>query len=125
MASSAVRRDSPIRVSRRCRSSSSSWRGAVYRRVGEHGAGAGAGPDQSTADRWPAFGALGVAAGVRSAFAFPLHLGAIRIGVLVLYRDRPGELDGDELAYGLVFADLATWVILGLQSGAPVDGLHD
>jgi hypothetical protein len=58
---------------------------------------------------------------VLAVFVFPLLLGAIRVGVLVFYRDRPGGLDGDELAYGLVLADLATWVILGLQSGAPSD----
>lgn len=75
--------------------------------------------------RWPAFAAGAVAAGVLAVFAFPLHLGAIRIGVLVLYRDRPSALDRDELAYGLVLADLAGWVILGLQSGAPADALHD
>lgn len=75
--------------------------------------------------RWPAFGPAGVEAGVLAVFAFPLSLGAIRIGVLVLYRDRAGGLSVDELAYGLVLADLATWVILGLQSGAPVDALHE
>ena len=45
-------------------------------------------------------------------FAFPMHLGAIRIGVLVLYRDRVGELSAEELAYGLVFADVATHMVL-------------
>lgn len=74
--------------------------------------------------RWPAFAHAGVEAGVRAVFAFPLHLGAIRIGVLVLYRDRPGTLSSDELAYALVLADVATQVVLGLQAGAPVDTLH-
>ena len=58
-------------------------------------------------------------------FAFPLQIGAIRIGVLVLYRDRPGVLSEDELAYGLVLADVATQLILGLQAGAPADTLHE
>lgn len=75
--------------------------------------------------RWPVFARAGVEAGVLAVFAFPLSLGAIQIGVLVLYRDRSGGLSRDELAYGLVLADLATWVILGLQSGAPVDALHE
>ena len=84
-------------------------------------------PDLSRpqAVRWSAFAPDATAAGVLAVFAFPLHLGAIRIGVLVLYRDRTGGLDSDELAYGLVLADLATWVILGLQSGEPADGLHE
>jgi ANTAR domain/GAF domain len=75
--------------------------------------------------RWPAFAAGAVAAGVLAVFAFPLRLGAIRVGVLVANRERPSGLDADELAYGLVIADLATWVILGLQSGAPDDALHE
>jgi hypothetical protein len=75
--------------------------------------------------RWSAFGQAAVQAGVAAVFAFPLRLGAIRIGVLVLYRDRPGVLTAEEFADGLVLADLATWVILGLQSGAPVDALHE
>lgn len=75
--------------------------------------------------RWPAFGPAGVEAGVLAVFAFPLTLGAIRVGVLVLYRDRAGGLSGDELAYGLVLADLATSAILALQSHAPGEALHE
>lgn len=75
--------------------------------------------------RWPAFAQAGVSAGVRAVFAFPLALGAIRLGVLVLYRDRPGALSTDEFAYGLVLADVATHVVLGLQAGAPADTLHE
>jgi len=75
--------------------------------------------------RWPAFAQAGVEAGVRAVFAFPLHLGAARIGVLVLYRSLAGALSADELAYGLVLADVATQVILSLQAGAPADTLHE
>ena len=74
---------------------------------------------------WPAFAQAGVDAGVLAVFAFPLHLGAIRIGVLVLYRGRSGMLSEDEMAYGLVLADIATQVLLALQAGAPVDVLHE
>ncbi len=74
--------------------------------------------------RWPAFARGGVEVGVLAVFAFPLHLGTIRIGVLALYRDRPGALSADELAYGLVLADVATQVILGLQAGAAPDTVH-
>ena len=75
--------------------------------------------------RWPAFAQAGVKAGLRAVFAFPLALGAARIGVMVLYRDRAGELSVDELAYGMVLADVATQVVLGLQAGAPADTLHE
>jgi hypothetical protein len=74
--------------------------------------------------RWPAFAHAGVQAGVRAVFAFPLQLGAVGLGVLVLYRDRPAMLGDDELALGLVLAEVATQTILGLQAGAPADELH-
>ncbi len=75
--------------------------------------------------RWPAFAQAGVKAGLRAVFAFPLALGAARIGAMVLYRDRAGELSVDELAYGMVLADVAMQVVLGLQAGAPADTLHE
>lgn len=75
--------------------------------------------------RWPVFAKAGIDAGLRAVFAFPMRVGAIRLGVLALYRDRPGELDPDEYALGLVLADVATHVTLGLQAGAPADGLHE
>ncbi|HEY4810179.1 MAG TPA: GAF and ANTAR domain-containing protein [Solirubrobacteraceae bacterium] len=74
--------------------------------------------------RWPAFAHAGVQAGVRAVFAFPLQLGAVGLGVLVLYRDRPATLGDEELALGLVLAEVATQTILGLQAGAPAEDLH-
>jgi hypothetical protein len=41
---------------------------------------------------WPVFGPAALDAGVRAIFAFPLNVGAIRLGVLVLYRTTPGQL---------------------------------
>jgi hypothetical protein len=61
---------------------------------------------------------------VRAVFAFPMALGGIRLGVLVLYRDRPGTLTADEVAYGLVLADVAVRVLLDAQAGASPDTLH-
>jgi hypothetical protein len=75
--------------------------------------------------RWPAFAQAGVQAGVLAVFAFPLALGATRLGVLVLYRDRAAALSADELAYSLVLADVATHVVLDLQAGAPAGELHE
>ena len=74
--------------------------------------------------RWPAFAHAGVQAGVRAVFAFPLQLGAVSLGVLALYRDRPATLRDEELALGLVLAEVATQTILGLQAGAPAEELH-
>lgn len=65
--------------------------------------------------RWPWFGAAALEAGVRAIFAFPLRVGAIRVGVLDLYRDTPGPLSALDLADALAFADAATVVVLHLQ----------
>lgn len=65
--------------------------------------------------RWPRFGAAALDTGVHAIFAFPLRVGAIRVGVLDLYRDTPGPLAALELADALAFADVATVVVLDLQ----------
>jgi hypothetical protein len=75
-------------------------------------------------ERWAMFAPAAVKEGVSAVFAFPLALGRIRVGVLVLYRERAGGLSADELAYGLVLADVATNMVLSLQAGAPRDALH-
>jgi hypothetical protein len=70
--------------------------------------------------RWPAFAGGALQAGVRALFALPLRVGAIRVGVLDLYRDRAGPLSTDELTEALSFADAATLVLLDAQAGATV-----
>jgi GAF domain len=78
-----------------------------------------------TVVRWPAFAAAGLAIGARAVFAFPLQLGPTTIGVLALYRERTDPLTIDEYSYGLVLADLASYIVLGLQAGAPAGSLHE
>ena len=73
--------------------------------------------------RWPAFASGALQAGVCAMFALPLRVGAIRLGVLNLYRDAPGALSTAELAEALSFADAATVILLTLQSQADPD--HD
>jgi hypothetical protein len=68
--------------------------------------------------RWPAFATAASQAGAAAVFAFPLAIGAIRAGVLGLYRDRPGPLTGRQLGDALLFADTATLLLLN----APPDG---
>src|SRR5207244_3593406 len=57
--------------------------------------------------RWLAFTPGALAAGARAVFGFPLQVGAIRLGALNLYRDRPGALSGDQHADALVMAGVA------------------
>jgi hypothetical protein len=72
---------------------------------------------------WPGFSGAGVSAGVAAVFAFPLQQGAIRVGVLGLYRETPGSLSPGALADVLVCADAA--LLLLLNSRAGVDGAQD
>jgi hypothetical protein len=82
-------------------------------------------PDLAVTSRrtWPQFGAGADAAGLRAVFAFPLQVGAIRLGVLDLYRDTAGELSQDELADALTFADAATQLLLDLQAQDTAQGI--
>jgi hypothetical protein len=73
--------------------------------------------------RWPAFASGALAAGVAAVFAFPLRVGAIRVGVLDLYRETPGTLSPGELREALAFADAATLLLLYLQTRGPSDEL--
>ena len=50
--------------------------------------------------RWPQFTRAMADTGIWSLYALPLQLGAIKLGVLVLYRDEPGVLEGEELSAG-------------------------
>jgi hypothetical protein len=72
--------------------------------------------------RWPGFALVGVAAGAAAVFAFPLASGAIRVGVLGLYRDSPGSLSPAALADVLVCADVALQLVLSSRAGANGDG---
>jgi hypothetical protein len=71
-------------------------------------------PDHAV-ERWPAFHEAAGAIGVRAVFAFPLSIGAINVGVLDLYRERPGELEADSLAGALTAADAAALALLHLD----------
>jgi hypothetical protein len=71
--------------------------------------------DGESGARWPAFAPEACLAGAGAVFAFPLVVGAIRAGVLGLYRDRPGLLTDFQLGDALVFADTATMLLLDAQ----------
>ncbi|MQA78416.1 MAG: hypothetical protein GEV10_08050 [Streptosporangiales bacterium] len=71
--------------------------------------------DLSTEDngrRWPAFAPAAVGHGVRAVFAMPLAAGAVKVGVLGLYRRRAGSLTRDELTDAYVYADAALALVL-------------
>jgi len=69
---------------------------------------------------WPVFAPAARQAGAAAVFAFPLQIGAIRTGVMGMYRDRPGSLTDFQLGDALVFADTATMLLL--DSADQADG---
>jgi len=69
--------------------------------------------------RWPAFSQAVLESGIRAVFAFPLRLGAIRLGALDLQCELAGDLDVDQRKAALVVADLVTNALLDLQAAVP------
>jgi hypothetical protein len=78
-------------------------------------------PDLANPDvtRWVAFTPPAVEAGVGAIFGFPLRVGAVRLGALNVYWDRPGALTDEQHADALVMADVAAQALLIMQTGEP------
>jgi hypothetical protein len=70
----------------------------------------------SSDSRWPVFAPAAVQAGARAVFAFPVQIGAIRLGVLSMYRDRAGELITEQVKDARSLADAAA-VLLSVGTG--------
>ncbi|WP_230690383.1 ANTAR domain-containing protein [Catellatospora paridis] len=76
-------------------------------------------PDSLT--RWPVFTPAALDSGARAVFALPLQIGAIRLGVLDLYRARPGPMSSYELADALAFADATAMMVIDDAAGLQPD----
>ncbi len=72
--------------------------------------------------RWPVFAPAAAQAGVRAMFALPVQVGAIRLGVMCLYRVQPGDLDRGQLSDALVSADTACALLLDKAQRDPARG---
>lgn len=62
--------------------------------------------------RWPGYSSAALDAGVGAVFAFPLHIGAVVLGIMDVYADHPGSLSQEQVAAALTCAQLATDVLL-------------
>ena len=71
--------------------------------------------------RWPAFIPAARQLGAGAVFAFPLIVGAIRAGVMGLYRGSPGPLPDRQFGDLLLLADAATMMVLGSANGDAED----
>ena len=81
-------------------------------------------PDLAVAARvrWQGYAPAAQEHGVRAAFAFPLQIGAARLGALDVYRDEPGSLSTATVAEALTFADAAMTGLLDAQQRSNEDG---
>jgi GAF domain-containing protein len=66
--------------------------------------------------RWPAFVREAGASGVCAVFAFPVRVGALLLGTLDLYRNRPGGLSPEEIAEALRTIDRIGAVLLDVSA---------
>jgi hypothetical protein len=76
--------------------------------------------DDPAEARWPAFSGALVAAGVRAVFALPVAVAHDHVGALDLFRRSSGPLSAEDLAGGVLAAELAALPLLDLMT-ADVD----
>jgi len=72
--------------------------------------------DLASDPRWPGYVSEAQECGVHAVFAFPLQVGAARLGVLDVYDDVPRVLSEADLAMALVFAEIATETLLQMSA---------
>jgi hypothetical protein len=69
--------------------------------------------------RWVAFSVHAHSAGAGAVFAFPLRMGAARLGALTLHQRRPGPLTSVQHADARVWAEALTEFVVAIQAHAP------
>jgi hypothetical protein len=72
--------------------------------------------DRGMDRQWPRFAPTAVDLGAHAYFSLPLRLGAIRLGVLSLYRALPGELNAERLHDAATLADAAVLLLAMAQA---------
>ncbi|MEU4557496.1 GAF and ANTAR domain-containing protein [Actinoplanes sp. NPDC023936] len=81
--------------------------------------------EEESPGRWPMYRPAAWEGGIRAVFSFPLQMGAVRLGVLDVFRKRTGSLRGDEFADALAFAEVTMTALLDRHEEAVMQGLGD
>ncbi len=68
---------------------------------------------------WPSYVGAAAELVARAVYAFPLRIGAIRLGALGLYHSRAGPLSEDQSINGYLMASVVARAVLALEAGAP------
>jgi uncharacterized protein YigA (DUF484 family) len=79
--------------------------------------------ERTGAGRWPGYAPAATAVGVRAVFALPLQVGAATFGVLTLSSADPRVFDRAEVRTALMFAELATELLMDNSIAEPAVGL--
>ena len=80
---------------------------------------------QVSGGRWPNYSVPALAIGASGVFAFPLHVGEGRIGVLTVYQDEPGDLSESQTDDCVILAEVLAETIIGMQRRSERDVLVD
>jgi ANTAR domain len=75
--------------------------------------------DEESCRRWPGFTPEARKIGAAAVFTFPLMIGAIRAGIMGVYRSSPGPLSSSQLGDCLLLADTATVLLLDRLGDVP------
>jgi hypothetical protein len=78
---------------------------------------------EASSSKWAVYRPEAVALGARAVFGYPIRLGAIRFGVLCLFRNRPGPLNAQQSLDGYLMASVLGRAILTEQAGGSMQGL--
>ena len=73
--------------------------------------------------RWPGYAPAALKSGVGGVFSMPLHVGAARLGALTLYWQRPQPPQAADVRVALVFADLATEILVDASYAGAFEGV--
>ncbi len=83
-------------------------------------------PDLDSAfARWPGYAPAVVRADIRAVYTFPLQLGAMRFGVLTFYAGMTSTLGAPELTLCMIFAEIATELLLESSTDGTSNGTGD
>lgn len=72
--------------------------------------------------RWPMFVPAAIESGIAAMYVMPLQVGAIRVGVLDLYRDTATRFVRSDFADAVAIAELVTTILLTMGQGGWVNG---
>jgi GAF domain-containing protein len=75
--------------------------------------------------QWMFYSPSAVELGVRGVFAFPIRIGAIRLGAMCLYQRRPAQLSEGQTTDAMLMASVIGRGIVALQAGARSEALSD